>query len=126
LVDTIADNASSGLFVLGPEGRPLGDADLGTWKMTMRKNGTVVSVGSGRDNAHGDPIKGLMWLAREAYRRGRPLLRDEIVLAGSLGPMVPIEEGDYFSATIENMPEASVHFLPSSVARSGSKTPLVR
>ncbi|MFG1951870.1 2-keto-4-pentenoate hydratase [Micromonospora sp. NPDC048830] len=116
-VDTIADNASAGLFVLAAEGRPLGDLDLRDLRMKMCRNGTVVSTGSGSDNFHGDPIRGLTWLAGEAHRRGTPLRAGQVVLAGALGPMVKIKEGDSFNAVIGDLPEVSVHFRSSVAAR---------
>jgi len=116
-VDTIADNASAGLFVLASEGRMLGDRDLSELRMEMRRNGTVASSGSGGDNFHGDPVRGLAWLACEAHRRGTPLRAGQIVLAGALGPMVEIKEGDSFSAVIGDLPPVSVHFRSSVAAR---------
>jgi 2-keto-4-pentenoate hydratase len=116
-VDTIADNASAGLFVLASEGRPLGDRDLRELRMEVRRNGAVVSTGSGADNFHGDPVRGLAWLAGEAHRRGTPLRAGQVVLAGALGPMVEIREGDSFSAAIGDLPEVSVHFRSSVAAR---------
>ncbi|GAA1740202.1 2-keto-4-pentenoate hydratase [Luedemannella helvata] len=117
VVDTIADNASAGLFVLAAAGQPLGDRDLRDLQMQMRRNGTVVSTGSGSDNFHGDPVRGLAWLAGEAHRRGTPLRAGQVVLAGALGPMVKVKEGDSFSAVIGSLPEVSVHFRSSVAAR---------
>lgn len=117
-VDTIADNASAGLFVLASEGRPLGDRDLRDIRMEMYRNGTLVSTGSGSDNFLGDPVRGLVWLAGEAHRRGTPLRAGQVVLAGALGPMVEIKEGDSFSAVIGDLPEVSVHFRSSVAARA--------
>lgn len=116
-VDTIADNASACLFVLAAEGRPLGSRDLRDLRMEMRRGRSVVSTGSGSDNFHGDPIRGLAWLAGEAHRRGTPLRAGEVVLAGALGPMVEIREGDSFTATIGDLPEVSVHFRSSLAVR---------
>ena len=116
-VDTIADNASAGLFVVAAEGRPLGSRDLGELHMVMRRNGKVVSTGSGSDNFHGDPLQGLVWLAGEAHRRGTPLRAGQLVLAGALGPMVEIAEDDSFTAVVGDLPEVSVHFRSSVAAR---------
>nr|WP_235735374.1 fumarylacetoacetate hydrolase family protein [Nocardioides alcanivorans] len=120
-VDTIADNASSGMFVLSPESRPLGDWDLRMLRMELRCGGGVVSSGSGGDNCMGDPLRGLAWLAREASRQGNPLRAGMLVLAGSLGPMVPITEGDSFSARIGDLPEVRVHFRSSVAARAAAE-----
>jgi 2-keto-4-pentenoate hydratase len=116
-VDTIADNASAGLFVVAGEGRPLGNRDLGELRMEMRRNGKVVSTGSGSDNFHGDPLRGLVWLAGEAHRRGTPLRAGQLVLAGALGPMVGIDEDDSFTAVVGDLPGVSVHFRSSVAAR---------
>lgn len=116
-VDTIADNASAGLFVLAPEGRPIGTLDLGEFAMELRCNGKVASHGSGADNFHGDPLRGLAWLAGEAHRRGTPLRAGQIVLAGALGPMVEVHEGDDFDAVIGDLPPVSVRFRSSVAAR---------
>jgi 2-keto-4-pentenoate hydratase len=122
-VDTIADNASAGLFVVASEGRPLGSRDLGELQMEMRRNGKVVSTGSGSDNFHGDPLRGLAWLAGEAHRRGTPLRAGQLVLAGALGPMVEIDEDDSFTATVGDLPEVSVHFRSSVAARQAGVHP---
>lgn len=117
-VDTIADNASAGLFVLAPAGRPLGDWDLRLLRMELRRGDEVVSSGSGSDNCMGDPGQGLAWLAREAHRQGIPLRAGMLVLAGALGPMVPVGEGDSFVARIGDLPEVAVHFRSSVAARA--------
>jgi 2-keto-4-pentenoate hydratase len=115
--DTIADNASAGLFVLSSESRPLGEWDLRLLRMELRRGSTMVSSGSGSDNCMGDPVRGLAWLAREAHRQGIPLRAGMLVLAGALGPMIPIHEGDSFVARIGDLPEVEVHFRSSVAAR---------
>ncbi|MEW2443680.1 hypothetical protein [Micromonospora marina] len=103
-------HASAGVFVLAAEGRSLGDRDLRELRMEVRRNGVVVATGSGGDNFYGDPVRGLTWLAGEAHRWGTPLRAGQVVLAGALGPMVEIKEGDSFSAVIGDLPGVSVHF----------------
>lgn len=117
-VDTIADNASAALFVLSPEGRLLGDTDLRQFRMELRRGNRVVSSGAGSDNCMGDPVHGLAWLAREACRQGEPLRAGMLVLAGALGPMVPVREGDSYAARIGDLPEVAVHFRSSVAARA--------
>ena len=116
-VDTIADNASAGLFVTALEGRPVGALDLGKLAMELRCNGKVVSRGSGADNFHGDPLRGLAWLAGEASRRGTPLRSGQLVLAGALGPMVDVHENDDWEAVIGDLPPVSVRFRSSVAVR---------
>lgn len=102
IVDTVADNASSGLFVLGNAKRPLDRLDLREVTMRMTRRGVVVSEGRGAaclDN----PLNAVAWLAAELGRRGRPLRAGDIVLSGALGPMVPVAPGDWFEAAISDI-----------------------
>jgi len=108
-VDTIADNASSGLFVLGDGQCKLGDLDLPGCAMTMWRGGTEVSTGSGAASL-GNPLEAVAWLAATVRDHGRPLRAGEIVLSGALGPMVPVAAGDRFRAVISGIGEVGVSF----------------
>jgi 2-keto-4-pentenoate hydratase len=102
-VDTVADNASSGLYVLGDSAGPLGDRDLTSVEMSMtRADGSVVSTGSGAA-CLGDPVNALVWLARTAAELGAPLRAGDVVLSGALGPMVPVAPGDAFAAELSGL-----------------------
>jgi 2-keto-4-pentenoate hydratase len=109
IVDTVADNASSGLFVLGDRRRPLGDLDLTACAMLLRRGGDVVSTGSGAA-CLGSPLTAVAWLATTARDYGRPLLTGDIVLSGALGPMVPVAAGDSFRADISGIGAVSATF----------------
>lgn len=102
LVDTIADNASSGAFVLGNTPVPLAGLDLREAAMTMTRGGREVSAGSGAD-CLGHPVNALTWLAGALGRGERPLRAGEVVLTGTLGPAVPVEPGDAFEARVEGL-----------------------
>lgn len=109
IVDTVADNASSGLFVLGDNPVPLGSVDVAGAEMTMRSAGTVVSAGTGAD-CLGSPLKAVAWLASTARDYGSPLRAGDIILSGALGPMVPVTPGSQFTATITGVGSVSISF----------------
>ena len=109
IVDTVADNASSGLFILGGTYRELDGLDLAGCAMTMWRGQQVVSQGTGAA-CLGNPLTAVAWLARTARGYGRPLRAGEIVLSGALGPMVPVAPGDGFRAEISGIGEVSASF----------------
>jgi 2-keto-4-pentenoate hydratase len=121
IVDTIADNASSGLFVLGGPRIGLEGFAPDAVSMTMRRNGEIVSSGTGKD-CLGDPLNALVWVADTALRLGRPLRAGEIVLSGALGPMVPVHQGDLFEAEISTLGAVSVR-AASSMSAAPSAEP---
>lgn len=97
--DTIADNASSGLYVLGTTPVKLEGLDLRLAGMVMERRGEPVSVGAGAA-CLGHPFNAAVWLARTMVRVGRPLKAGDVVLTGALGPMVDALPGDVFEARI--------------------------
>lgn len=107
IVDTIADNASSGLFVLGNDPRKLETLDLHTSPMVMESNGKLVSSGYGAA-CLGHPVNAVWWLAKVMVERGRPLLAGDIVLSGALGPIVTAVWNTVVQANIEGIGSVSV------------------
>ena len=99
LVDTAADNASSGLYVLGDQPLALGAVSLGEVGMQMTKNGQVASIGTGAA-CLGHPLRAAYWLARTMAVRGQGLRAGEVILSGTLGPMVPVVASDLVHAHI--------------------------
>jgi 2-keto-4-pentenoate hydratase len=91
--DTVADNGSSAFFVLAKEGKPLLGLDLRSAGMVMEINGEVASLGAGAA-VLGNPLNAAAWLGQTLAERGEPLEAGDIVLAGALGPMVPLKPGD--------------------------------
>ena len=109
IVDTVADNASSGLFTLGPERRPPGGLDLAACSMRLWRGGEETSTGSGAA-CLGHPAIAVAWLATTARSYGQPLRAGEIVLSGALGPMVPVQAGDRVTAEISGLGQVSAVF----------------
>ncbi|HEX7743683.1 MAG TPA: fumarylacetoacetate hydrolase family protein [Micromonosporaceae bacterium] len=102
IVDTVADNASSGLFVLGTTPRRLADVDLRLCGMVLEHAGEPVSVGAGAA-CLGNPLIAVAWLAQTLAGFGRPLRAGDIVLSGALGPMVPVTPGAAYEARISGL-----------------------
>jgi 2-keto-4-pentenoate hydratase len=109
IVDTVADNASSGLFVLGTTPVPLAALDLRLCGMVLEKNGEPVSFGAGAA-CLGNPLHALAWLAARAASVGRPLAAGDVILAGALGPMVAVGAGDTVEARISGLGSVRVRF----------------
>ncbi|HEV7755700.1 MAG TPA: fumarylacetoacetate hydrolase family protein [Mycobacteriales bacterium] len=99
IVDTVADNASSGLYVLGTRPVRLGAVDLPAVRMRMTQDGAEVSTGTGAA-CLGDPVNAVVWLANTAREQGDPLRAGDVILSGALGPMVPVVPGARFVAEV--------------------------
>jgi 2-keto-4-pentenoate hydratase len=109
IVDTVADNASSGLFVVSETLVPLTDVEPVDVEMSMTSNGEAASSGNGAA-CLGDPLMALLWVARTARDAGSPLRAGELVLSGALGPMVPVSPGDKILAQLSGLGSVSVSF----------------
>jgi 2-keto-4-pentenoate hydratase len=107
IVDTIADNGSSALFVLGSQQVSIGSFEPRDVEMTLSSDGEVVSKGAA---CLGDPLEAVLWLARTAQSQGDPLRAGDIVLSGALGPMVPVTRGSTFRAEISRLGSVSITF----------------
>ena len=107
--DTVADNASSGLFVLGGSPKLLTDIDLREVRMTMTNGDETVSTGTGA-SCLGHPLVAGLWLARTLAAMGDPLRAGDVVLTGALGPMVTADPGRSFEATITSLGSVRTRF----------------
>lgn len=110
LADTVADNASCGLYVLGNQPVAIGQLSLAELGLQLDKNGSTESVGSGAA-CLGHPLRAAYWLARTMAQRGEGLRAGEVILSGALGPMVNVKAGDYISARIGNLGTVSCRMI---------------
>ncbi|RID99823.1 2-oxopent-4-enoate hydratase [Simplicispira hankyongi] len=108
--DTVADNASCGVFVLGDRLVDPRDVDLVTCGMVLEKNGEIVATGAGAA-ALGHPANAVAWLANTLGAHGIALEAGEVVLSGSLAIMVPVVAGDNLRVTIGGIGGCSVRFI---------------
>ncbi len=113
IADTVADNASSAMYVLGEDSIEIGSIDPVAVKMEMRRNGEEVSTGTGAA-CLGNPLSALQWLARVAVEYGDPLRAGEVILSGALGPMVAVAPGDHYEATLTGLGSVSATFSPAA------------
>ena len=112
ITDTVADNASSGMFVLGGSPRSLRDIeDLRTCEMTLSCEGEIVSSGTGAA-CLGHPVNAVVWLANAVAERGVPLRAGEVILSGSLGPLVTVDRGKTYEAAITGLGTVRASFEP--------------
>jgi 2-keto-4-pentenoate hydratase len=109
ITDTVADNASSALYVLGDKRVPLSEFAPVEVTMHLEKNGEPASRGDGAA-CLGDPLNALIWLARTAASFGAPLRAGDVVLSGALGAMVTAEPGAELTADLSTLGRVSVTF----------------
>jgi len=107
--DTVADNASCGVFVLGDRAVDPRRIDLVTCGMVLEKNGEIVATGAGAA-ALGSPLNAVAWLANTLGVLGIGLKAGEIVLSGALAAMFPAARGDNFRVSIGGLGNCSVRF----------------
>lgn len=107
--DTVADNASCGVFVLGDSAVSPRKVDLSTCGMVLEKNGEIIATGSGAA-AMGSPVNAITWLANTLGRLGVPLKAGEVVLSGALAAMFPCAAGDNFRVSIGGIGACAVRF----------------
>ncbi|MDV6270280.1 2-keto-4-pentenoate hydratase [Rhodococcus globerulus] len=107
--DTVADNASSGVYVLGTERHTLAEVEPADVVMSMSVDGTEVSTGVGTA-CLGDPIEAVVWLARTARELGQPLTAGQVILSGALGPMAPVVAGNVVTVNVSGLGSVTTSF----------------
>ncbi len=109
ITDTVADNASCGVFVLGDRAVSPLAIDLNTCGMVLEKNGEIVATGAGAA-ALGSPLNAVAWLANTMGRLGIALKAGDVILSGALAAMFPAQKGDHFRVSIGGLGDCSVRF----------------
>ena len=107
--DTVADNASCGVFMVSSSGVDPRGLDLPGCKVTVTKNGEFLSEGLG-SAVQGSPQQAVAWLANTLGALGVPLQPDEIILSGSLVPLEPVSAGDEMEMRIPGIGSLSARF----------------
>ena len=110
IIDTVADNASCGVLVLGDRLVDPRKLDLSLAGLVMERNGDVSVTGAGAA-VLGSPVNAMCWLANTLGALGIPLKAGEIILSGSLVPLVPVQAGDNFRVSIGGIGGCSVRFV---------------
>lgn len=101
IVDTVADNASCGVFVISKERLDPAGLDLPNLHVAVTKNGQPLSEGYGHA-VQGDPAQAVAWLANTLGAHGVTLDAGDVILSGSLVPLAPAAKGDRFEMTLSN------------------------
>lgn len=109
IVDTIADNASSGGVVLGSRPRPLSALDLRQAACTLHSRGEHVATGLG-GAVLGSPVNALVWLANTIGPLGIELQPGQVVLPGSMTRAIPVSTGDTVVADVADLGDVTAVF----------------
>ena len=108
--DTIADNASCGVYVLGNERIDPRGLDLPNLTVNVFKNGNPLSTGKG-SAVQGDPLTAVAWLANTLGEFGIPFKAGEVILSGSLVPLESVVPGDEMHMELVGIGTATVRFV---------------
>uniref|UniRef100_UPI003C7C2882 fumarylacetoacetate hydrolase family protein n=1 Tax=Pseudomonas veronii TaxID=76761 RepID=UPI003C7C2882 len=107
--DTVADNASCGVFVLGTTQGDPRRLDITLAGMVLEKNGEVFSTGVGAA-VQGSPANAVAWLANTLGELGIPFKAGEVILSGSQSALVPVADGDELVCRVGGLGSCRVKF----------------
>ncbi len=108
--DTVADNASCGVFTLGGTRKNPRDLDLSLAGIVLDKNGEIISTSAGA-SVQGSPVNAVAWLANTLGRLGITLKAGDVILSGSQSPLVPVKAGDSLHCSVGGLGSTSVRFI---------------
>lgn len=110
IADTVADNASCGVFVLGDAKVEPKGLDLSSLEAVVTKNGAEISRGFG-SAVQGAPENAVAWLANTLGEYDIPFEAGEVILSGSLVPLEPVVRGDVMNMTVAGFGACDVEFV---------------
>ncbi|NML27349.1 2-oxopent-4-enoate hydratase [Zoogloea dura] len=113
--DTVADNASCGVYVLGKTKGDPRKLDITLAGMVLEKNGEIFSTGVGAA-VQGSPANAVAWLANTLGELGIPFKAGEVILSGSQSALVPVVDGDELVCTVGGLGSCRVKFAGRSAA----------
>lgn len=109
LANTVADNGSSGRFVIGSRMTPIHQVDMRLTGMTLEKNGELAGSGTTAE-VWGNPAAAVAWLANQLFQYGITLKAGSVVLSGALTAALPAKAGDCFTAAFHGLGSVGIRF----------------
>jgi 2-keto-4-pentenoate hydratase len=108
--EMIADNVFQARYMLGGATVPVRGLELAAIEVVLRKNGAEAARATGA-NVLGSPANALAWMANRLAAGGQALKAGEVVLAGSLTPLIPCAAGDRFEASFDHLGAIAIGFV---------------
>jgi 2-keto-4-pentenoate hydratase len=109
LVDTVADNASSALLLVGGNLRKVTEFDMRLVGVVVTRHGQLVDTGAGAA-VLGNPVRCVAWLVNKLASFGASLHAGDVILPGSVHRMVSVEPGDVFRAEFGHLGAVTPRF----------------
>lgn len=108
--EMIGDNVFQARYVLGGRLVPVAGLDLAAIEVVLTRNGAEAARAKGA-NVLGSPANSLAWMANRLAEHGLTIKAGDIILAGSLTPLVPCAPGDRLEAAFDHLGTISVSFV---------------
>jgi len=110
VLDSIADNASHGAYVIGDTPIMPYEIDFGLIGFIYERNGQQQEAACGAAVLD-HPAKAIAWLANRFTELGNPLQKGELILSGSAITLQMAKKGDNFRCRYGKFGEVSVTFV---------------
>ncbi|WP_068830440.1 2-keto-4-pentenoate hydratase [Pseudomonas sp. BMS12] len=108
LLDAVADNLSSGLYVLGEPVVPLAQLQGQALVATLLCNGQPLRADV--TIVLDEVLTTALWLARKMASLGRPLRAGDVLLTGAQAPIAEVARGDRLSLQVTGLGEVNCAF----------------